>query len=169
MPSVSEAIAKLTQVFTEQPEKARTRNAPATASIQGGLKFQVTGPAGEKVLTDMSAAMGGTASGPNPGWLLRAGLASCNATVIAMRAAQLGVKLETLEVTVESDSDNRGMLGLDERVSAGLLSLRTKVRIGAKGAAPAQLRELVAWAEAQSPVGCTIRQAPSATTEVEIV
>jgi len=38
----------------------------------------------------------------------------------------------------------------------------------AKDAAPAQLRELVAWAEAHSPVGCTIRQAPSATTEVEV-
>lgn len=58
-----------------------------------------------------------------------------------MRAARLGVKLETLEVTVDSDSDNRGLLGLDDRVSAGLLSLRTKV----------------------------IRQAPSATTEVEVV
>lgn len=86
----------------------------------------------------MPAAMGGSGSGPNRGWLLRAGLASCNATVIAMRAAQLGVKLNTLEVTVESDSDNRAMLGLDERISAGLLSLRTKVKIGAESVTPAQ-------------------------------
>jgi uncharacterized OsmC-like protein len=169
MPNVAEAIAKLTKVFTEQPEKARTRNAPATAVIEDGLKFQITGPAGEKVLTDMPVPMGGTASAPNPGWLLRAALASCNATVIAMRAAQLGVKLNTLEVTVDSDSDNRGIIGLDERVSAGLLSLRTKVKIGAQAAAPAQLREIIAWAEAHSPVGCTIRQAPRSTTDVEIV
>jgi uncharacterized OsmC-like protein len=162
MSAVSEAIAKLSKTFTDQPEKARTKNAAATASLQDG-------PAGERILTDMPAPMGGAASGPNPGWLLRAALASCNATVIAMRAARLGVKLETLEVTVGSDSDNRGLLGLDDRVTAGLLSLRTKVRIGAKGAAPAQLRELVAWAEAHSPVGCTIRHAPSATTEVEVV
>jgi uncharacterized OsmC-like protein len=168
MSTVSEAIAKLSKTFTEQPEKARTKNAAATASLQDGLQFLVTGPAGEKILTDMPAPMGGTASGPNPGWLLRAALASCNATVIAMRAARLGVKLETLEVTVDSDSDNRGILGLDDRVTAGLLSLRTKVRIGAKDAAPAQLRELVAWAEAHSPVGCTIRHAPSANTEVEV-
>lgn len=169
MSSVSEAIAKLSKTLTDQPEKARTKNAAATASLQDGLQFLVTGPSGEKILTDMPAPMGGAASAPNPGWLLRAALASCNATVIAMRAARLGVKLETLEVTVDSDSDNRGLLGLDDRVTAGLLSLRTKVRIGAKDAAPAQLRELVAWAEAHSPVGCTIRQAPSATTEVEVV
>lgn len=169
MSNVAEAIAKLTKIFTDQPEKARTKNATATAMIEDGLKFQITGPTGEKVLTDMPAPMGGTASGPNPGWLLRAALASCNATVIAMRAAQLGVKLKTLEVTVDSDSDHRGLLGLDEHVSAGLLSLRTKVKIGAEGAAPARLREIVEWAEAHSPVGCTIRQAPRATTDVEIV
>lgn len=169
MSNVAEAIAKLTKVFTDQPERARTKNAPATAVIEDGLKFQITGPAGEKVLTDMPPPMGGAGSGPNSGWLLRAALASCNATVIAMRAAQLGVKLGTLEVTVESDSDNRGLLGLDEHVSAGLLSLRTRVKIGAEGAAPAQLQEIVAWGEAHSPVGCTIRQAPTATTDVEIV
>jgi uncharacterized OsmC-like protein len=169
MSNVAEAIAKLTKVFAEQPEKTRTKNAPATAVFQDGLKVQVTGPAGEKVLTDMPPPMGGTGSGPNPGWLLRAALASCNATVIAMRAAKLGVRLRVLEVTVESESDNRGLLGLDEGVSAGLRNLRTKVRIGAEGATPAQLREIVTWSEAHSPVGCTIGQALSPTTDVEIV
>jgi uncharacterized OsmC-like protein len=169
MSDVAAAIARLTKVLGEQPEKARTKNAPATAAMQEGLQFLVTGPRGERILTDMPPAMGGAASGPNPGWLLRAGLASCNATVIAMRAAQLGVRLKTLEVTVESDSDNRGMLGMDEQVYAGLLSLRTKVTIGADGVTPAALREIVAWGEAHSPVGCTIRRAPNATTAVEIV
>lgn len=169
MSNVAEAITRLTKIFTDQPGKARTKNAPATAKLEDALKFHVTGPAGEKVLTDMPQPMGGTGSGPNPGWLLRAALASCNATVIAMRAAQLGLKLKSLEVTVESDSDNRGLLGVDENVSAGLLSLRTKVKIGAEDATPAQLREIVAWGEAHSPVGCTIRHAPSATTDVEIV
>jgi uncharacterized OsmC-like protein len=53
--------------------------------------------------------MGGAAAGPNPGWLLRSALASCSATVIAMRAASLGMALESLEVTVETDSDLRGL------------------------------------------------------------
>jgi uncharacterized OsmC-like protein len=169
MSDIAAAIAKLTKVLEEQPEKARTKNAPATAVIQEGLRFLVTGPREEKILTDMPPAMGGAGSGPNPAWLLRAGLASCNATVIAMRAAQLGMSLKTLEVTVESDSDNRGILGTDDRVYAGLLSLRTKVRIGADGATPAQLREIVAWGEAHSPVGCTLRRAPDPATDVEIV
>ena len=169
MSNVAEAIATLTKVLSEQPEKAQAKNAPATAVLHEGLKFQVSGPRGAKVLTDMPPPMGGTGAGANPGWLLRAGLASCNATVIAMRAAQLGLQLKSLEVTVESESDNRGLLGLDDSVSAGLRNLRTKVKIGAEAATPAQLREIVAWAEAHSPVGCTIRQAPDVTTEVEVV
>ena len=35
-----------------------------------------------------------------------------------MRAAKLGVALSNLEVTVETDSDLRGILGLDENVAA---------------------------------------------------
>ena len=160
MSNVAEAIATLTKVLSAQPEKAQTKNVPARAVLHEGLKFQVTGPRGEKVLTDMPPQMGGAGSGANPGWLLRAGLASCNATVIAMRAAQLDLKLKSLEVTVESESDNRGLLGLDESVSAGLRNLRTKVKIGAEAATPAQLREIVAWAEAHSPVGCTSAKRP---------
>ena len=112
--------------------------------------------------------MGGSASGPNPGWLLRGAMASCTATVIAMRAAKLGIELQQLEVTVESDSDNRGILGLDPSVSAGLAAVRTKVKIRGSADAAA-LRELVAWAEAHSPVGCTVRQPSAASLEIEVV
>jgi uncharacterized OsmC-like protein len=126
------------------------------------------GPLEKRSSTDMPPPMGGTGSGPNPGWLLRAALASCNATVIAMRAAHLGLKLNTLEVTVESESDNRGLLGLDESISAGLRDLRTRVKIGAEGATPGQLRDIVAWAEAHSPVRCTIGAANS-PADIEIV
>jgi uncharacterized OsmC-like protein len=128
----------------------------------------VTGPHGARLLTDMPPAMGGAASAPNPGWLLRSALASCTATVIAMRAAKLGIALETLEVTVESESDNRGVLGLDDTISAGLAAVRTRVRIGGNVNSEA-LREIVAWADAHSPVGCTVRHASACSLEIDIV
>lgn len=138
------------------------------ARLVEGLQCEVTGPYGERLITDMPPAMGGKASGPNPGWLLRAAMASCTATVIAMRAAKLGVALEMLEVVVESESDARGILGLDDRVSAALRAMRTRVKI--RGHADAQsLREIVAWAEAHSPVGGTIRNAPGSFLEVVVV
>ena len=117
----------------------------------------------------MPAALGGAGSAANPGWLLRAGLASCTATVIAMRAAKLGIALDTLEVSVESESDNRGMLGLDDTVSAGLSGLKMRVRIGAAGADGSQLQEIVRWADAHSPVACTLREAGEGKLDVEVV
>jgi uncharacterized OsmC-like protein len=110
--------------------------------------------------------MGGNGFGPNPGWLFRASLASCLATVIAMRAAYLGIDLSTLEVAVESDGDNRGILGLDDRISAAMSALRTMVKIAARNCRPRQLEELVTWADKHSPVGCTVREAPKNTLTI---
>ena len=53
-------------------------------------------------------------------------------------------------------------------MSAGLGNLRLCVKIA--GDAPAErLREIAAWADAHSPVGCTVRQAPASSLEVELV
>jgi hypothetical protein len=83
--NVREAIEHLNRLITERPETARTRNAPATARLLEGLRCEVKGPSGEVVQTDMPATVGGAASAPVPGWLLRASVASCSATSIAMR------------------------------------------------------------------------------------
>jgi uncharacterized OsmC-like protein len=106
--------------------------------------------------------------GAKPGLFFRASLAACCSTVIAAQAARLGIVLTELQVTVTGEGDHRGMLGLDGNVSAGHSALRTAVRIAAQNATPEQLRELVRWAEEHSPVGCTVREAPTNTLTVEI-
>ena len=166
---VRAALEKLSETIAAQPEKARAKHATATATLESGLKCRVAGPAGEQIETDMPPAMGGSAAGPNPGWFFRASLASCCATVIAMRAARLGINLTKLEVAVESDGDHRGILGLADDVSAGMSSLRTNIQIAADNASPQQLQELVRWAEQHSPVGCTVRDAPTNTLNVRIM
>lgn len=45
--------------------------------------------------------------------------------MIAMRAARLGINFSKLKFAIESEGDNRGMLGLDDRISAGMSGLRT--------------------------------------------
>ena len=168
-PRISKAIETLSVAISADPAKARAKKAPATARLAEGLKCELIGPHGERLVTDMPPAVGGTAAGPNPGWLLRGAIASCTATVIAMRAAKLGIALSNLEVTVDTDADLRGLLGLDEKISAGHQAVRMKVRISAPGESADAVRELVAWAEAHSPVGCTIRNAPQCCLEVEVV
>jgi uncharacterized OsmC-like protein len=140
----------------------------ATATLRAGLGFDVTGPSGQRLQTDMPKIMGGGGSGPGPGWLMRASLASCLASVIAMRAAQEGVALDKLEVKVESMSDSRGMLGVGPKVTAGLLELRTTVRIAAAGASADRLREIVHWADEHSPVSSTLRAPPESKLVVEV-
>ena len=166
-PAIREALDRLSATIAADPGKSRARNAPATARLVQGLRCEVSGPYNERLVTDMAPAVGGSASGPNPGWLLRASLASCTATVIAMRAARLGIALDALEVTAETDSDLRGILGLDEKVTAGHGPVRIKVRIGAAGASAATLREIVEWADRHSPVNCTLRDAPECSLEIE--
>jgi uncharacterized OsmC-like protein len=168
MPGVGEAVEKLEKALVAAPEKGLARNSPATATLQRDLSVRVSGPRGESLATDMPPALGGAAAAPPPGWLLRAGLASCTATVIAMRAARLGVVLDTLEVTVESESDNRGMLGTDDNVSAALSALVTRVRIGATGAAFEQLREIAEWGDLHSPVASTLREGRPIRVDIDV-
>jgi uncharacterized OsmC-like protein len=121
------------------------------------------------VETDMPKGIGGGGRVPQPGWLLRAALASCTGTAIAMRAAKVGIALEKLDVSVESQSDNRGLLGLDNGISAALIGLRTIVHVRAANATRDQLESLVRWGDAHSPVACTLRSALAAEIAVVAV
>ncbi len=155
--------------YTANPDEACSPDKPATAVIEEELRCRASGPNDWTLVSDMPKGVGGGASAPSPGWLLRAALANCEVTVIAMRAAQLGVNLRTLEVTIGSTSDDRGLLGMDDAIPAGPLDVEVRVRIAADGAAPEQLHEIVEWAERHSPVGDAIRRAVPTTVEVEIV
>jgi uncharacterized OsmC-like protein len=115
----------------------------------------------------MVASVGGTGTAPSPGWLLRAAEASCVATLIAMRAATLRISLDTLEVAVDSESDDRGMLGMDDSVPAGPLTGRVQVRISAGGVDPSTLDEMARWGVDHCPV-CNALERPVPIT-VEVV
>ena len=162
---VRESMERLHCVFLERPAAAKKANPPASATWQNGLRCEVTGPHGETVVTDMPIAMGGDALGPNPGWLLRASMASCTATAIAMRAARLGVALRSLKVTVHSETDARGMVGIDG-ISTALSEMRMSIEIGADNVPGQQVRELAEVAELQSTVSSTLRERPPLTIEI---
>lgn len=165
---IQQSIAGVIKYLSEHPNECRYTDKAATAVVEEGLRCRAEGPNGATLISDMPQAIGGGGAAPSPGWLLRAALANCDATVIAMRAAQLGVALTTLQVVVDSVSDDRGLLGMDDAIPAGPLSMRVRVRIGANGVASERLHEIVEWAEAHSPVGDATRRAIPSTTEIEI-
>lgn len=156
---IREAIESAIDYLSAHPEEALYTDSPATATIQGGLRTTVRGPGDEALTTDMPTSVGGGASAPSPGWFLRAAEASCTATLIAMRAAQLGMALENVEVVVDSRSDDRGILGIDDAVPAGPIGTRVAVTIEAPGVSTAQLEALASWAIDHCPATDAVRRA----------
>ncbi len=162
--SVKDVIAYL----KENPKDALSNDPPITAVMENGLRCRATGEGGETIVTDMPEAIGGSGTAPSPGWLFRAALATCGATRIALRAAELGITLDRLEVTADGVSDDRGLLGLDKSVPAGPLSLRTRVTIGAAGVDKKVLREIVEYALVHCPVADGCRRAIPSNVEVKV-
>ena len=166
--AIRTAIEGASAYLTERPDEARYTDSLATARIERGLRVRVSGPAGEELVTDMPGAVGGGGSAPSPGWFLRAAIAACVTSLAAMRAAQLGIPDFTCEVDVDSESDDRGILGLDEDVSAGPLSTRIAFRLTAAGADADTLREVAEWAVTHCPVSDAVRRAVPLNVEVEV-
>ena len=164
---IRQAIEAATEYLREHPADARATDSPATATVVDGLVVRVDGPDGASITTDMVPSVGGTKSAPSPGWLLRAAEASCVATLIAMRAAMLGISLDRLEVTVDSVSDDRGILGVDDAIPAGPLTGRVVVRLGADGVEDAALEEIAHWGVKHCPVCDAMERAVPITTEIE--
>lgn len=157
--SIADAVAGASAYLTAHPEEARYRDSHATARLEQGLVVAVTGPGGETARTDMPTGIGGTASVPSPGWLFRAAAASCVASLVAIRAAATGVVLEHVEITVDSESDDRGILGLDADVPAGALSMKIVANVRARGLDAEATETLVNWAVDHCPVADTVRRA----------
>jgi uncharacterized OsmC-like protein len=154
--SVKKAVDETARLFDREPERARVSTPPVTATLDDSVSFRIAGTHGE-VVTDMPPPMGGKGRAETPGWHLRAALASCVGTMIATRAAQLSIMLNELSITVQSEVDYRGMLGVDEAVAPGMNNLRMEVRIGSPEAGEAALTDIVRWGEAHSPVARTIK------------
>jgi uncharacterized OsmC-like protein len=94
--------------------------------------------------------------------MFRAAYASCVATLIAMRAGEEGWSLGVLEVTVDSESDDRGILGIDAAVPAGPLSVRVAVRASVRGADDSAVRAAIEDAVAHCPVhDAVVRAVPA--------
>ena len=165
MDSIRSAIERAANYLTEHPEAATGSDSVATAVLEDGLRFRVEGP-WPSLTSDMAESVGGGASAPTPGWLLRAALAACDATLVAMEAARDGIELTALEVNVESESDFRGVLGVDPSVQAGPLSVRVAIRLAATDATDDQLRAIVERAESRSPVRDALVRQVSMTTEI---
>ena len=169
---IAAAWQRAEAVLRRRPEAGLHDDSTAVARWQGGLRVASSHANGTLVPTDMPAELGGTGDLVTPGWLLRAGVAACTATRIAMAAAAEGIALQALEVSAASRSDLRGLLGMAEPdgmpVDAGPREVELRVRIAAAGADEARLRGLVEESFRCSPMVCALKQALPLGLRVEV-
>lgn len=161
MNDIRAAVKRASAYLADHPAEARYRDSQASARLGQGLRVEVEGPGGERLSTDMPKGIGGGATMPSPGWYFRAAAAACVASLIGIRGATLGIDLPpgAIEVTVDSESDDRGILGLDDAIPAGALSLRVVVTV--HGGAPGRetVESLTQWAVDHCPVTDTAQRA----------
>ncbi len=97
----------------------------------------------------------GTDKGANPVEYLLAGLAGCITTSLVAHAAAKGIKIDSIESTLEGDIDLLGFLQLDENVNPGYQGINISFKIESD-ASDETLQELINLAKKASPVANTI-------------
>jgi len=169
---IAAAVRRVESVLKRRPAAGSHDDAPATARWQTGVRVVACHADGTQVLTDLPTELGGTGDQVTPGWLLRAGLASCLATRIAMVAATEGIELASLEVLATSRSDLRGLFGMADNigapVSAGPSEVQLRVRISAAGVSAQRLRLLVEASNCCSPVSAAMRDVVPVALRIEV-
>jgi len=84
-------------------------------------------------LSGAHPAVGGDGDVPCSGDLLLAALAACQETTLRMVAANMGIDLEELEVSVEADWDPRGTLAMGRDFPVGITAIRAHTRVVVRG------------------------------------
>lgn len=164
---IGQAVTSVEQCLASQPDPGPRADTPARATMVDGLRCRIESPDGKAIYTDMPAEVGGEGTANSPGWHLRAALASCDATLLAMRAARQGLQLDGIEVSVEASSDGRGMF-LDQGVSPGSTGMHLRFKIAPGNASAAEIESLVRWVEAHSPVATDVSRAVELSSDIEI-
>jgi uncharacterized OsmC-like protein len=129
--------APIRQAYTDDPDSA-----PRTLRVRGGssdladpLHVTVTPDSVPGVAFRAGAhpAVGGDDDAPCSADLLLAALAACQEVTLRMVAANMGIDLEELEVTVEGDWDPRGTLAMGKGFPIGLAAIRAHSRAVVRG------------------------------------
>lgn len=147
--TIGAAVQRLRDALAQRPGWGRS-TACAVATLDDGLRCRAV-ERDTVTASDLPAAFGGEASAASPAQLVRAALANCLVLGYRLRAAELGVELTSLRVTVETDSDVRGMLEPASGVAAGFTAVRYHVEVDSP-APTGTVRELVEIGDRLSPV-----------------
>ena len=118
---IRDAFDRMQHVFAKRPAVAGA-TATMRARIIDGLHCEAR--EGDWLFSlDLPVDAGGTNAGATPGVHGRAALASCLAMSYSIELARAGIEARSVEVEVQADYDNRGLVGMDN-IRPGYLNVR---------------------------------------------
>jgi uncharacterized OsmC-like protein len=109
--------------------------------------------------------VGGPGTAACSGDLLLGALAACAQITCQMVAAAMGIRTESIQVSIEADLDLRGTLGISRDVPVGFEEIRVRFDVVAPEASTDQLRALREKTEQYCVVMQTLMRPPSLHTE----
>jgi len=113
---------------------------------------------------DEPLALHGTDKGPNPVEFVLHALAACLTTSMVYHAAARGIRIESVESTLEGDLDLQGFLGLSDKVRRGYKEIRVHLNVKSD-ASPEELRELTKFSPVHDIVTNKVPLSISVATE----
>ena len=134
--------------------KGGTENHTTASDFYGACKTH-TRQTPHTFVKDEPELLLGKDQGANPVEYLLAGLAGCVTTSLVCHAAARGVKIDSIESTLEGDIDLQGLLQIDKSVNPGYQGINISFKIKSD-ASDETLQELIELAKNVSPVANTI-------------
>jgi uncharacterized OsmC-like protein len=125
-----EVINATTSAVKNKPGAAVIRPEVNTTLVAGTTTRVSVRAGGHEFSIDEPPTLAGTDLGASPVEHLLASLGSCQVITYQVWAAKLGIKVDTIEVTLAGDLDVQGFFGLDSAVRAGFQSIDVGVRLG---------------------------------------
>lgn len=148
--SLTNLVHAAKTALASDPKQARA-TFEAHHALVGTCEVAVKVRSGHEFRVDEPEALGGANSAANPVEYALAALGSCQAITYRVWAAQLGIRLEKVEIDIDGDIDLRGFFGVDERVRAGFNAVRIRVSLGGPED-PSRYAELAAAVDIHCPV-----------------
>lgn len=156
---VKAAVTKSIEAIKANP-KAANIFFKANTALQEDVRCLANVRNFEPMVIDEPPELGGHDAGPNPVELLLVALGTCQEIVYSAYASVMGVKLDSVKVSLKGDIDLKGMFGLDEETPAGFTKIRFETLIESD-ADEETLKTLIETVEAHCPVMDTLtREVP---------
>lgn len=146
---IADALKRLNGAVARRPEFGHYTGSTVSTLVEGLRCSSETG--GWTIATDLRPGMGGDGSAPTPTALLSSALGACLAMGYQLRAAEHGIELTSVRVTVETESELCGMLQCDAVVPPGFTEIRYCVELESPDRT-SDIERIVDLADRLSPV-----------------